>query len=197
MRKFIRQYRSKDLKRYSKIINECCRKHSIFVLLFLITSCSVQNAINKDDYNEIDKIYLSSFYDKLDSITSQYDNRIFTKSFIKDLTNIENVDYSKPIQINIIKDELFLSYEDKSAEKCVLKFNGKRFNKKFVFYTNYQTITFPIVFMRKEMDKYSVFLNNNNEIIFDNHNVNDGMLLFLGAGNSSNSYYKFKLLNNE
>jgi hypothetical protein len=201
MKKVIRQYSesltSKDLESYSKTINKHYMKGILFIQLFLIASCSVQNQINKDDYNEIRKIYSGSFYDKLDTITNQYDNRIFTKSFIKDLTNIEHVDYSKPIRVDILKNELFLSYEDKSTKKHVLKFYGERFNKKFVFYTNYQTITFPILFMKKEMTKYSVFLNNNNEIVFDNLNINEGMLLFLGGGRASNSYYKFKLLKNE
>ncbi|GAB3711100.1 hypothetical protein [Flavobacterium koreense] len=197
MKKSLESFNRMDLKRYSKIINVYLRRKSKFLLLFLISSCSVQNEVNKDDYHHISKTFSAKFYDKLDTVNVQYDNRIFTRSLTKEFTNNDNVDYTKPIQVQIIDNELYLKFSDKNNKDYVLKFFGKYSKRKFVFYTNYETITFPILFIRKEMSKYSVYLSKEDEIIFENHNVNEGMLLLFGAGSSSNKDYKFKLINNE
>ena len=165
--------------------------------LMFFASCSIENRINRDDYKELPIIFSVSFYDKLASIKSQYDTRVFTNSFVKQLTDIDNIDYSKPIQLNIIKNELFLKFQDNDKRKFILKFYGKLYNKKFVFYTNYETVSLPIIFITKNMERFTVYFPNENEIIFKKSRVDEGMLLFFGAGNSSNSEYKFKLLKNE
>lgn len=186
-----------ELLRYSKIINVYLKRQSKFLIIFLITSCSVQNEVNKDDYRQINNSFSAKFYDKLDTVNVKYDNSFFTRSFIKEFTNNDNVDYLKPIKIEIIGDIMYLQFSDKTNKDFVLKFFGKCSKKKFVFYTNYETITFPILFMTKEMSKYSIFLSDENEIIFKNHNVNEGMVLLFGAGTTSNKDYKFKLIKNE
>lgn len=169
----------------------------IVVFIFGFASCSVQNQIDKDEFQSILNNFSGSFYDKLDTIPIQLDNQIHTRSFVKQFVNLENVDYSKPIELTINEKELFLGFEDVNKKQYVLKFYGKRHKKRFVFYTNYETITFPILFMKKEMTKYSVCISNNNELIFTDHNVNEGMLLLFGGGHSSKSDYKFKILKNE
>jgi hypothetical protein len=183
--------------RYSKIINVFLKRQSKFSIIFLITSCSVQNEANKDDYRQINNSFSAKFYDKLDTINVKYDNSFYTRSFIKEFTNNDNVDYSRPINIQIIGDVMYLQFSEINKKVYVLKFFGKCSNKKFVFYTNYETITFPILFMTKQMSKYSIYLTDENEIIFKNHEVNEGMVLLFGAGTSSNKDYKFKLLKNE
>jgi hypothetical protein len=183
--------------RYSKIINVFLKRQSKFSIIFLITSCSVQNEANKDDYRQINNSFSAKFYDKLDTINVKYDNSFYTRSFIKEFTNNDNVDYSRPINIQIIGDVMYLQFSEINKKDYVLKFFGKCSNKKFVFYTNYETITFPILFMTKQMSKYSIYLTDENEIIFKNHEVNEGMVLLFGAGTSSNKDYKFKLLKNE
>ena len=168
-----------------------------FLLLILLTSCSVQNEISKDDFNRIPKDFSAHFYDQPDTIKVAYDNSIRVRSLVKDFTDLNNIDYAKPIKIDVRQKELYLKFVDTNQEEHVLQFYGEKRKKKFVFYTNYETITFPIVFMRKEMVKYSVYLSNNNDVIFENYNVNEGMFLLFGAGNSWQRDYKFKLLKNE
>lgn len=167
------------------------------VFVLGLASCSVQNQIDKDDFYKIPKIFSGSFYDKLDTLPNQYDNRIFTRSLIKDFANIENVNYSKPVQFTINKNEFFLNFEDTNEKQHVLKFYGKRYKKRFVFYTNYETVSFPILFISKDVTKYTIYLPDDKAIIFSNYNVNEGMFLFLGGGHSSKIDYKFKLQNNE
>ena len=172
-------------------------KSAWLLVLFATASCSVQNQISKDDFETIPKNFSGSFYDKLDTLQYGYDHKIYTKSLVKDFAQMNNINYSKPVQVKINDKELFLNFEDVNKKQHVLKFYGKRHQKKFVFYTNYETVSFPILFIKKEMTKFSVYLPNNGEILFENHQVNEGMVLLFGAGNDSKSIYKFKLLNNE
>lgn len=168
-----------------------------FVLFVGLASCTVHNHVSREEYKSIPKDFSGKFYDQLDSVVAQYDNKIYTQSFMKQLANVDNINYSKPIQIDIKEKELYLSFEDVHAKQFVLKFYGKRYKNKFVFYTNYETVSFPILFITKRVTKYSVFLPTDREIIFEDSYTNEGMLLFFGAGNSSKSDNKFKLLPNE
>lgn len=201
MRKIIKEhltsFREEDLKKYSKIVNLYFRRKRIYISVLFITSCGVQNEINRDDNKPISKGFSANFYDKSDTIRNQYDNRIFTRSLIKDFSNVDNIDYSKPIQLRIVNDNLYLKFVDTNKKEFVLKYYGKLQKRRFVFYTNYKTISFPIVLITKEMTKYSIYLSSENEIIFDNHNINEGMFLMFGAGNSSKYDYKFKIIKNE
>ncbi len=170
----------------------------IFVLLFyLLVSCSVQNEISKDDFRTISRNTSVLFYDKVDSIKVNYDNQVLTSSFLKDFTEMNRVNYSKPIQLDFKKNQLFLKFEDTSKKKYVLIFYGKLYKKKFVFYTNYETISFPILFITKNVTRYSIYLPSTNDILIKKTNVNEGMLLLFGAGNTSSNSYKFKILKNE
>ncbi|HLO72430.1 MAG TPA: hypothetical protein VK164_00685 [Flavobacterium sp.] len=186
-----------DLQRYSTLVNQYFKRKWRFFFLFFLTSCSVQNQINKEEFIRFPKSLSVRFYDKLDTITTQYDNRIVTRSFIKDFSNKNDIDFSKPIHLEINQKELYLKFKDKLQKQYVLKFYGKQYNKRFVFYTNYETITFPILFMSKQMTKYSVYLSNDNEVIFEEHNVNEGMLFVFGGGHSSRFDYRFKILKDE
>ena len=179
------------------IIDWLIRKRWQFIFLLLLTSCSVHNQINKDDYISISKDFSGSFYDKLDTLNAEYDGRIFTRSLMKEFTAVENIDYSKPIQISINKTELFLSFEDINQKQYVLKFYGKRHKKRFVFYTYYKTVSFPILFISKEIEKFEINFPSENEIVFENKSENQGMFLFFGAGGFSKLDYKFKLITNE
>ena len=167
------------------------------LVLLGVASCSIQNQISKDDFGNIPKNFSGIFYDQPDTLQYGYDQKIYTKSLVKDFAQMNNINYSKPVRITIKDTEMFLGFEDAHKKQHVLKFYGKRHHKKFVFYTNYETVSFPIIFIKKEMTKFSVYLPNNSEILFENHRVNEGMFLLFGAGNDSKSNYKFKLLNNE
>ena len=197
IKKHLVSFREKRLNKHSKTLFKNFRVWTLFILLTLISSCSVQNEISKDAFKSIPTNFSASFFDKPDTIRVHYDNRIRVRSLVKDFTDIGNIDFSKPVQMNIKKNELFLKFEDNNKKEYVLKFYGKRYKKKFVFYTNYETVSFPIVFMRKEMTKYSVFMPDNQSVVFVNSNVNEGMFLLFGAGSSSGYDYKFKLLKNE
>lgn len=197
IKKHLVSFREKRLNKHSKTLFKNFSVWTLFILLTLISSCSVQNEISKDAFKSIPTNFSASFFDKPDTIRVQYDNSIRIRSLVKDFTDMGNIDFSKPVQMDIKKNELFLKFEDNSKKEYVLKFYGKRFKKEFVFYTNYETVSFPIVFMRKEMTKYSVFMPDNQSVVFVNSNVNEGMFLLFGAGSSSGYDYKFKLLKNE
>lgn len=167
------------------------------LFLILCTACSVQNQIDRDDFNRIPKDFTAGFYDQPDTIINPYDNQIRVRSLVKDLAEVNNINYSKPIQITVQQNKLYLKFEDTNKKEYVLQFYGEKRLKKFVFYTNYKTVSFPILFVTKEMTKYTVYLSKKEELIFENHNVNEGMLLLFGAGSSSSRDYKFKLLKNE
>ncbi|RZK10926.1 MAG: hypothetical protein EOO46_08760 [Flavobacterium sp.] len=168
-----------------------------FVLLLCLASCTVHNHISREEYESIPKDFSGKFYDQLDTIVAQYDNSIHTRSFMKGLSNIDNINYSKPIKIEIKQNEMYLSFEDTNAKQFVLKFYGKRHKNKFVFYTNYETVSFPILFISKNVNKYSVFMPTEKEIMFEDSSTNEGMFLFFGAGGSYKSDNKFKLIENE
>lgn len=189
--------RIENFNRLQKNAGRFLKQNWPILFVFCITSCTIHNQINRDGYKSIPPKFSGKFYDQLDTLQVQYDNRIFTTSLMKQMSNIGNINYFKPIHIDIKDKELFLSYEDLHAKRHVLKFYGKRFKNKFVFYTNYETVTFPIVFMTKNMTKYAIYLPSEKEIIFEKRTVNEGMLLLFGAGNSGKFDNKFKLLPNE
>ena len=179
-----------------KIKYRCFEVKLTFLFLILLTSCSIQNQIDKDDFNKIPKDFSAHFYDQPDTIVYPYDNRIRVRSLIRDFTDVI-VDYSKPIRIDLQQNKLYLNFEDTNQKKYALQFFGEKRQKKFIFYTNYETISFPILFMRKEMTKYTVCLSKSDEIIFENQSVSEGIVLFFGGASSSKRDYKFKLLKNE
>lgn len=182
---------------FQKRLVRCLKQNWPVLFVFCITSCTIQNKINRDGYKSIPSKFSGKFYDQLDTLRVQYDNRIFTSSLMKKISNITNVDYSKPIQIDIKDRELFFTYDDAQAKRHVLKFYGKRYKNRFVFYTNYETISFPVIFISKDMTKYSVYLPTDKEIIFEMHSVNEAAVLFFGGESSHKSDNKFKLLPNE
>jgi hypothetical protein len=186
-----------NFKSYKETKKRFFKKNWAVVLVFMITSCSVQNQMSKDGFENMRKSFSANFYDRSDTITNLYSDRVYTRSLIKDFTNKDNVDYSKPVRITIKDTEMFLDFTDTNKKQQVLKFYGRRHKKRFVFYTNYETISFPILFINKEMERFSVYVSDENELIFQNRSVNEGMLLFFGAGHSSTSNYKFKILKNE
>ncbi len=186
-----------NFKPFRATIHRFFKKNWPIVLVFGMASCSVQNQIDKDGFNRIPENFSANFYDKCDTIKMTYSDRSYTRSLMKDFTNRDNVDYSKPVRIAIDKRQMFLSFSDTNKKQHVLKFYGKRHKKKFVFYTNYETVSFPMLFLTKDMSRFTVYLSDENEIVFVNRNVNEGMLLLFGAGHSHTSNYKFKILKNE
>lgn len=66
-----------------------------------------------------------------------------------------------------------------------------------MFYTNYETINFPFVFLSKEMTKFTIYLPNKNELLIENRNESETVLLLFGGSHSSNYDYRFKILKNE
>lgn len=99
-------FREKDLKQYSKIINQYFKRKWRFVFVFFLVSCSVQNVIVQDEYKKIPKQMSVRFYDKLDTIQHQYGNQFFTRSFMNEFTDKKNIDFSVPIELQLLKDDL-------------------------------------------------------------------------------------------
>lgn len=189
--------KDRNIKFYTKILYQYCKTKWYFVFLFMLLSCTIQKEIIKEDYKPIPEHLSVHFYDKLDSIVSLYDGSIRTRSLIKDFSNSDNINFLKPIQLQIVNNKLFMKFFDKNGKEYVMQFYGKRYKKKFVFYTNYKTISFPLLFISKEMTKYSVYLSDHNEIVFENINVNEGTFIIFGGGGSSQFDYKFKILKDE
>lgn len=165
-----------------------------FLVLLTTMSCSVQNQIYTDYYKLLEPNLNVRFYDKLDTIKSQYDASIYTKSFIKLFTDKNDVDYSKPISLKLENDKMYLHFIDLNKKEFVLRFYGKLLKNKFVFYTNYKTINFPVLLMSKQMERYKIYISENNELLVQKYNVNEGALFCFGAGNSYENLYRFKIL---
>ncbi|NBL64761.1 hypothetical protein GV828_06050 [Flavobacterium sp. NST-5] len=178
------------MKKLFKIIN-------VLVLAMCVSSCSVREEINKDNFRRMSKNFSGRFFDVLDTIKNTHDDRILTSSLLKNLSNIDNIDYSKPIHIAIFEKELQLKFNCLNEKSVVLIIPGQRYRRRFVFYTNYETVSFPVLFITKEMTKYTIYLPDENQVMFRKHNVNEGMLLLFGAGFSYHSNANFKLLPNE
>ncbi len=196
-KEFLEKVVLQDPKKHFIVWKLLFKKNWSYFLLMVFTSCSVQNEMNKDDFKRIPKQFSARFYDNLDTIRYGNDIRIYTKGFLKDLSDVNAINYSEPIQIEIKEDKLFLKFKTTDKQQYVLQFYGKLYRKKFVFYTNYETVTFPILFIRKEMSKYTIYFPSDGELIVANDCVNEGMVLLFGGGSSGGSEYKFKLLKNE
>ncbi|MFD2909993.1 hypothetical protein ACFSX9_14760 [Flavobacterium ardleyense] len=190
-------FREEDLKKYSKMLNLYFKRKSRFIFVFFLASCSVQNHVSKEDYRKVPKNLTVDFYYKLDTVYYNPNTDFFARSFVKDFTEISHIDYNVPMQLQIKNDLLFLKFSDKNKKQYVLQFYGKRYKKKFVFYTNYKTITFPFLFMTKEVTKYSIYLPTDNDIAFHNQSVHEGMLLLFGGSSSSGFNYQYKILKDE
>ena len=201
MRKIIEEhlesFREKDLTRYSRIVNRYFKRKFRFVFVLFLVSCSVQNAINKEEFEKIPKSMSVRFYDKLDTIQHQYGNQFFTRSFVNEFTDKKNIDYGEPIELKLQKDDLYIKFQDTLKKQFVIKVSGKRYRKRFVFYTNYETVSFPVIFISKQMTKFVLEFPNDDSILVKRADTNEGMALFFGAGSSSENKYIFKIIKDE
>ena len=201
MRKIIEEhlesFREKDLKRYSRIVNRYFKRKFRFVFAFFLVSCSVQDAINKEEFEKIPKSMSVRFYDKLDTIQHQYGNQFFTRSFVNEFTDKKNIDYGEPIELKLQKDDLYIKFQDTLKKQFVIKVSGKRYRKRFIFYTNYETVSFPVIFISKQMTKFVLEFPNDDSILVKRADTNEGMALFFGAGSSSENKYIFKIIKDE
>lgn len=201
MRKIIEEhlesFREKDLKRYSRIVNRYFKRKFRFVFVLFLVSCSVQDAINKEEFEKIPKSMSVRFYDKLDTIQHQYGNQFFTRSFVNEFTDKKNIDYGEPIELKLQKDDLYIKFQDTLKKQFIIKVSGKRYRKRFVFYTNYETVSFPVIFISKQMTKFVLEFPNDESILIKRADTNEGMALFFGAGSSSENEYIFKIIKDE
>lgn len=201
MRKIIEEhlesFREKDLKRYSRIVNRYFKRKFRFFFVFFLVSCRVQDAINKEEFEKIPKSMSVRFYDKLDTIQHQYGNQFFTRSFVNEFTDKKNIDYGEPIELKLQKDDLYIKFQDTLKKQFIIKVSGKRYRKRFVFYTNYETVSFPVIFISKQMTKFVLEFPNDDSILVKRADTNEGMALFFGAGSSSENKYIFKIIKDE
>lgn len=201
MRKIIEEhlesFREKDIKRYSRIVNRYFKRKFRFVFVLFLVSCSVQDAINKEEFEKIPKSMSVRFYDKLDTIQHQYGNQFFTRSFVNEFTDKKNIDYGAPIELKLQKDDLYIKFQDTLKKQFIIKVSGKRYRKRFVFYTNYETVSFPVIFISKQMTKFVLEFPNDDSILVKRADTNEGMALFFGAGSSSENEYIFKIIKDE
>lgn len=201
MRKIIEEhlefFREKDLKRYSRKVNSYFKRKFRFVFVVFLVSCSVQDAINKEKFEKMPKSISVRFHDKLDTIHHQYGNQFFTRSFINEFTDKKNIDYSEPIELKINEDNLYVKFQDTFKKQFVIKVNGKRYRRCFVFYTNYETVSFPVIFISKQMTKFVLEFPNDESILIKRADTNEGMALFFGAGTSFEKEHIFKIIKDE
>lgn len=181
MKKIFREnlasFREKDLKQYSRIINQYFKRKWRFVFVFALVSCSVQNQIEKADFKKIPKTMKVRFYDKLDTIQHQYGNQSFTRSFINEFTDKKNIDFSVPIELQLQENDLYVKFQDDFKKQFVIKVSGKRKRKRFVFYLNYETVSFPIIFISKQMIRYTIEFPTNDSILISRSYTNEGLSL--------------------
>lgn len=201
MRKIIKEhlasFREKYLRQYSRIVNQYFKRKCRFVFVFFLVSCSVQNQTNKEAFKRIPKVMSVRFYDKLDTIQHQYGNQSFTRSFINEFTDKKNIDYSEPIELKLQKENLYIKFQDTLGKQFIIKVSGKRYRRRFVFYTNYETVSFPVIFISKQMTKFVLEFPNDESILIKRADTNEGMALFFGAGSSSENKYIFKIIKDE
>ena len=193
----LESFREKDLKRYSRMVNLYFKRKFRFVFVLFLVSCSVQDAINKEEFEKIPKSMSVRFYDKLDTIQHQYGNQFFTRSFVNEFTDKKNIDYGEPIELKLQKDDLYIKFQDTLKKQFVIKVSGKRYRKRFIFYTNYETVSFPVIFISKQMTKFVLEFPNDDSILVKRADTNEGMALFFGAGSSSENEYIFKIIKDE
>lgn len=192
-------FRSKDLKKYSKNVNLYFKRKFRFIFFVMLVSCSAQSPLESEDYEQFPDNISVQFYDKLDTLhpVLNCEKTIYTRSFLKNFTQNEIVNYKTPLELKVIKNKLFLKFEDSFKKSHVIEFSGKKYKDRFVFHTNYRTINFPGLYTTKEMTKYICSLQNRHELIITEYSMSEGMLLFFGAGSSYKQVYKFKILKNE
>lgn len=190
-------FREKDLKQYSRIVNQYFKRKWRFIFVFFLVSCGVQDVVNKDGFKRIPKATTIRFHDKLDTIQHQYGNQIFTRSFINEFSDKKNIDFSEPIELKLHKNDLYIKFQDALNKQFVIKVSGQRKRKRFVFYLNYETVSFPVIFISKQMIRYTIEFPNNDEVMIRRSSTNEGMLLFLGGGSSSENEFIFKILKDE
>lgn len=194
---YLEYFREKDLKRYAKIVNTYFRRKWGFIFLTFFAACSVQNEINRDDFKKMPKTMSIRFYDKLDTIQHHFGNQYFSRSLINEFSDKKNIDYAEPLELKIDHNDLYIKFQDTLKKQFVIKVSGKHYKNRFVFYTNYETISFPILFITKQMTKYTVEIPNNETVLFKRSYTSEGMALLFGAGHSSENEYIFKIIKDE
>ena len=102
-----------------------------------------------------------------------------------------------PIELQLQKNDLYIKFQDDFKKQFVIKVSGKRKRKRFVFYLNYETVSFPIIFISKQMIRYTIEFPTNDSILISRSYTNEGMLLFLGGGSSYKNEYIFKIIKDE
>jgi hypothetical protein len=195
--KRLESFKEKDLKNYSRIVNRYFKRKLRFVFVFILASCSVQKHTNKDDFKKMPKQFNLSFYDKLDTIQHHYGNQSFTRSFIAEFSDKKDIDFAIPIELKLQNEYLYIKFQDILKKQVVIKVKGKRHRKRFVFYTNYETISFPIIFISKELTKYTLELPDFQSVLIKRNYTSEGMVLLFGGSSSSENEYIFKILRNE
>ena len=190
-------FRAKDLKQYSRIVNRYFKRKWRFVFVFFLVSCSVQDVVNREGFKRIPKATTIRFHDKLDTIQHQYGNQFFTRSFINEFTDKKNIDFSEPIELKLHKNDLYIKFQDALNKQFVIKVRGQRKKKRFVFYSNYETVSFPVIFISKQMTKFILEFPSEESILIKRVDTNEGMMLFFGAGNSFKKEYIFKIIKDE
>lgn len=155
----------------------------VLLLLFsaLLFSCSAQDSFQGKDLVEMDK-----------KISGSYQNSSSEGSINGKLWQFFNLKQNDSVvEINSVKNKLFVGFIDGSGDKHVITFEGKFRKKFFQFDLDYKTLLVPPLLMSIERRQVRLSIDKDSNLVVNCYQDNSGMILIIGAGNSGNAKYTF------
>lgn len=181
-------------KNYSISIKNLKNIVIISICFWVLASCASHKVIRRNELKELPNTFIANclFVPEI-SKQSTYS----PSNFIKDFNDKDSFITSNVVEVKLIDNNLFIKYQTSLDREIVLSFGGTKYNRKFEFYKKYDTITLPFLCMSKQMEKYTMYLNTKDEIVFVKKVDKNGFLLFMAAGSTYEEVYKFKCTTNE
>ena len=166
----------------------------VTICFLVLESCASHKVISRKELKELPNHFTANC---LFTPERSKQNTCSPSNFINDFNDKDSFVTSNKVEIKLIDNNLFIKYKTSLDREIVLNFEGIKHKRKFEFYKKYDTITIPFVCMVKQMEKYIMYLNTNDEIVFVKKVDKNGFLLFMAAGSSYEEIYKFKYVANE
>ncbi len=108
------------------------------------------------------------------------------------LFNIENIKGNQ-INFNLLNNtQMRISYISKTDSLKNIILNGKMKGNTFYTRKKSRNIVIPFIYMNRNMMKYYFALTTDGAVILHYKSINEGMILFFGAGNTYEHTMIFK-----
>lgn len=161
------------------------RMSFMMLILFSIVSCKSSQEVKKIPYRNLERLHSKIAGDFSNSVITQGGYKVKLSRFFR-LYETDSV-----TAINSNKNQITVTFYDYLGKKGYKTFEGK-FNRKFFqFHLDYETTTLPPLLIQHQEDRIRLSLDKEANLIINNFSASQGMLLFLGAGHSGTSQYKF------